>query len=30
VENRLYGQQLTLIAKRVMRDLRTTATIEVR
>lgn len=30
VENRLYGQQLTLIAKRVMRDLRTTATIELR
>jgi peptidyl-prolyl cis-trans isomerase SurA len=30
IENRLKGQQLDLISKRVMRDLRTTATIEVK
>jgi peptidyl-prolyl cis-trans isomerase SurA len=30
VENRLYGQQLDLIARRYMRDLRNSATIETR
>jgi peptidyl-prolyl cis-trans isomerase SurA len=30
VENRLYGQQLSMIARRAMRDLRNTATIEYR
>lgn len=30
IENRLYGQQLSMIARRYMRDLRTSATIETR
>ena len=30
IENRLYGQQLSMIARRYMRDLRTAATIETR
>ncbi len=30
IENRLFGQQLTLISRRVLRDLRMTATIETR
>lgn len=30
IENRLYGQQLTMIARRYLRDLRTSATIETR
>jgi peptidyl-prolyl cis-trans isomerase SurA len=30
IENRLYGQQLAMIARRYMRDLRTSATIETR
>jgi peptidyl-prolyl cis-trans isomerase SurA len=30
VENRLYGQQLSMISRRYMRDLRTSATIETR
>lgn len=30
IESRLYGQQLTMIARRYMRDLRTSATIETR
>ena len=30
IENRLYGQQLSMIARRAMRDLRNTATIEYR
>jgi peptidyl-prolyl cis-trans isomerase SurA len=30
IEGRLYGQQLSMIARRYMRDLRTAATIETR
>ena len=30
IENRLYGQQLTMISRRYMRDLRSSATIETR
>ena len=30
IENRLYGQQLSMIARRYMRDLRNSATIETR
>ena len=30
IESRLYGQQLSMIARRYMRDLRTSATIETR
>ena len=30
IENRLYGQQLSMISRRYMRDLRTSATIETR
>jgi peptidyl-prolyl cis-trans isomerase SurA len=30
IENRLYGQQLSMISRRYMRDLRSSATIETR
>ena len=30
IENRLYGEELAMIAKRALRDLRNSATIEVR
>jgi peptidyl-prolyl cis-trans isomerase SurA len=30
IENRLYGQELSMIAKRQLRDLRNSATIEIR
>jgi peptidyl-prolyl cis-trans isomerase SurA len=30
IENRLYGQELAMIAKRQLRDLRNSATIETR
>jgi peptidyl-prolyl cis-trans isomerase SurA len=30
IENRLFGQQLSLVARRYMRDLRNSATIETR